>query len=219
MNGLVWRLKPKAFRVVVQVLAAFALLWLLTALFGSALMDLVTVAVDVGKPEAMLVMAGEAEIRVTEAATLYKEGRAPLVILANDGVVKYWSREDQRNLGSVEWAARTLTLIGVPEDKVVKLPFTQSGTYFDLLHARAYAQAKGLRSLAVITSDYHTFRTFRTMGKVFEGSGISLGLWPVKTERGGLLQLRRHVAEACKMVYYELRYLKRQPEILADRTS
>ena len=117
--------------------------FLLCGLLGSFVLYLVLLLVSLSletylifeKPitqaDAIVVMAGSPGERLPAASFLYRQGTAPKIILTNDGVFSAWSELFQRNLYEIEWAEQALIQDGIPEQAIVKLPFSESGTYYD----------------------------------------------------------------------------------------
>lgn len=71
-----------------------------------------------------------------------------------------------------------LRLLGVAEQRVRVLPIPSSGTHGEALSALTFARETGIRHLLVVTSPYHTRRALATFEKVFEASGIEIGVEP-----------------------------------------
>jgi len=186
---------------------------LIVAILGSlmlsvALESYLAVSDPLPKADALVVMAGGRDVRLPPVADLYREGVAPQVLLTNDGIFASWSQKYQRNLYLVEWAREDLLEMGVPEDAIVLLDHTASGTIHDALNTQAYIQTHPeIRSLLVVTSDYHTRRTLWTFRRVFEGYEIQIGVYAVADlseswwRRTCVLYL-----EFLKYVYYCVRY-------------
>lgn len=128
--------------------------------------------------DAMVVLAGSSAYleRTGRAAQLFREGRAPRIILTNDDEYAGWSNELQRNPLYVERAAQALTRAGVPVADIETLKQTVSSTHDEALLLREYAEKHSLRSILIVTSAYHSRRALWTFRKVFEGSGIDVGL-------------------------------------------
>lgn len=104
-------------------------------------------------------------------------------MLANDGVFAGWSRKYQRNLYLVEWAREDLLDMGVPWDDIVLVEFTASGSIHDALNTREYVLSReDIRSLLVVTSDYHTRRTLWSFRRVFREEDIRIGIYPAEHE-------------------------------------
>ena len=78
------------------------------------------------RADALLVLAGSSTFkeRTKQAAQLFKEGRAPKIILTNDNQESGWSAELQTNPLYVQRAASELKLFGVPEEKIEIVPET-----------------------------------------------------------------------------------------------
>jgi uncharacterized SAM-binding protein YcdF (DUF218 family) len=159
--------------------------------------------------DALVVMAGEEPIRLPAAARLYKEGKAPKILLTNDGIFSSWSEERQRNLYQVEWAEDNLLKMQVPENAIVKLPYSSSGSIHDALNTRKFALDKGLKSIIIVTSDYHTGRSLWAFERVFQGYHVEIGVSPAKSDVKSESYLRRFMMlsyEMLKLVYYKCRY-------------
>jgi len=167
--------------------------------------------------DAIVVMAGSAVLRerTQRAAQLYQQGRGTKIILTNDNQQGGWVSDEQRNISYQELAARSLRRLGVPDSAIEILPEPVSGTHEETMLLRKYAEARGLHSLIVVTSAYHSRRALWTLRKVFAGSAITTGLEAVppgwQAPRPSLWWL--HVkgwemvpGEYVKMIYYGLRF-------------
>jgi len=128
------------------------------------------------RADAVAVLAGSSVYveRARRAAEVFREGRAPRVVLTDDGQRGGWSREEERNPLFVERAAGELRARGVPADRVEVVPGTVSSTYDEALRLREYSVGRGLRSLLVVTSAYQVRRARWTFERVFEGSGVAV---------------------------------------------
>jgi uncharacterized SAM-binding protein YcdF (DUF218 family) len=158
-------------RIGVLILMGWALLAWIPA-------RLLIVRADLPRADALFVFAGTYQERVEWAAQLYKEGRAPLILLTNDNVRAGWSSAHGRHLFMFERAIIALTEMGVPQDKIKLLPQPVSSTYEEAVQLRAYAVEQSLRSVLVVTSPYHSRRCLWTLRKVFQGTGIDIGINP-----------------------------------------
>ncbi len=172
---------------------------------------------ELPRADALAVLAGSATYveRARRAAELYREGRAPRVVLTDDGQSGGYSIADDRNPRFVERAARELQAAGVPAEAVEVVPQTVTSTFDEAARLRAHAEGRGYRSLVVVTSAYQSRRARWTLRRVFEGSAVRVGVEPVETGR----QTPRPFAwwlyplgwqlvpgEYVKLVYYRLRY-------------
>ncbi|MBD0326054.1 MAG: YdcF family protein [Pyrinomonadaceae bacterium] len=192
----------------------FVVAWPLIAWVGArALM----VEVNVEQPQAIIVLSGSSAYveRTRTAAQLFADGGAPKIILTNDGEAAGWSSDEQRNPFFSELATAELVRAGVPAENIEHVPQTVSSTYDEAVAVRDYATARGVRSLLIVTSAYHSRRALWAWRRAFSGSGVQLGIKiaPVGAETPSpciwWLQPRgwRNVAaEYPKLIYYWFRY-------------
>lgn len=205
--------RPRVGRRGWRLAAAAVALWPFAA-WGAARGLLVRAEVE--RADALVVLSGSAAYaeRAAEAARLYGEGRAPLVLLTDDGVLGGWSEAEQRNPRFVELAAAELVRGGVPVGAVEVLGARPTGTHDEAEAVRAHAARRGLRSLVVVTSAYHSRRALWTWRRVFEGSGVRIGLEPAEGGRApgawtwwlSTRGWRQVAGEYVKMAYYALSY-------------
>lgn len=139
------------------------------------------VEAELPRADALVVLSGSGAYleRTGEAARLFREGRAPLVVLTNDNQTGGWSVAEQRNPLFVERAAAELERAGVPRESIKVLPQPVAGTHDEAVLLRSYAEAHDLRSLLVVTSAYHSRRAWWTLRRVFRGGGVEVGIKPV----------------------------------------
>ena len=175
------------------------------------------VRAELSSADALVVLSGSNTYleRTGWAARLYREGRAPVIILTNDNVPGGWSVAEQRNPLFVEMAAEELRRNGVPAEKIETIPMIASSTHEEALRLREYSIAHHLRSILVVTSAYHSRRALWTLRRVFEGSGIEIGLDTPGTgiQTPAPATWWWHVAgwqivpgEYVKMIYYWMKY-------------
>ncbi len=149
-------------------------LWLLA--WSAA--ELLIVSAPLAQADVIMIMAGSAafEERTQLAARLYREGRAPKIVLTNDNQQGGWVSDEQRNIPFHELAARYLRRRGVPDEAIEILPEPVSGTYSESQLLRRYVETKGMHSALIVTSAYHSRRTLWTFRQTFAGSGVLIGL-------------------------------------------
>ncbi len=151
-----------------------AVWWMLAWLAARALI----VEAELPRADVLVVLAGSGAYmeRTREAAKLFKEGRAPKIILTNDNMKSGWEIAEQRNPLFVERAAAQLERAGVPVQSIEVLRSTVASTHDEAVLLREYAEAHALHSMLVVTSAYHSRRALWVLRRVFEGSGITIGL-------------------------------------------
>jgi uncharacterized SAM-binding protein YcdF (DUF218 family) len=172
------------------------------------------VKADIGAADALVVLSGSSSYleRTQKAAELYRQGRAPLVLLTNDHTRGGWSQALQTNPYFVDRAVEELTKNGVPAERIRILPGVAESTQSEAVIVKDYAAAQGLRSVLIITSAFHSRRALRAFRKHFAGTGIIVGLDPSsQTPPVATWWLRpsgwRDVAgEYGKLIYYWFQY-------------
>jgi uncharacterized SAM-binding protein YcdF (DUF218 family) len=126
--------------------------------------------------EVVAVLAGSSQYleRTAQAARIWREHRAARVVLTNDGEPSGWLSSEQRNPLFVERARWALEREGIPSERIEALPRVVSSTYEEAVALREYATMRGVRSLEVVTSPYHTRRAGWILRRVFDGSGVEI---------------------------------------------
>lgn len=197
------------------VLLILALCAVVSPMLAWAAAQLLIVKSDLASPDAIVVLSGSATYieRTDWAARLYKEGRAPVVILTNDSLITGW--DGQRNPYFYELAAKELQKRGVPAERIQIVSDIVSGTYEESLGVRDYATTHKLKRLLIVTSAYHSRRALWSMRHACQGSGIEVGIespapgwqtpspWLWWSRRWGW---RVVAGEYVKMIYYWTKY-------------
>lgn len=179
--------------------------------------DWLVVETEPARADALVVLGGASTYRerAEYAAHLFAGGFAPKVLLTDDGQRGGWSQAQQRNPFFVERAAALLEAQGVPAERIETLPRQTASTYEEAVALREYAEARGLASLLVVTSGYHSRRALWALGRAFRGSSVRVVLAAVppgaQTPARAFWWLspngwRTVALEYPKLVYYCLRY-------------
>ncbi len=175
------------------------------------------VSSDMQHADAIVVLGGSATFveRTQYAAKLFHEGKAPRILLTNDGQQGGWSTSEQRNPLFIERATKELQSGGVPSDKIEALPQVNTSTHEEATLLREYLNQHGLKSVLVVTSAYHSRRAIWTMRRAFDGSGVELGItspptgWQTPPPATWWLYRngwRLVAGEYAKLIYYYLKY-------------
>jgi uncharacterized SAM-binding protein YcdF (DUF218 family) len=187
--------------------------WVLSWLAAEALI----VRSELQPADALVVLAGSSTYRERThyAAELFKQGRAPRIILTNDNLKSGWSKEEERNPLFVERALDELRSQGVASEHVDIVPGRVTNTYDEAMQIRNYSGQHGLRSILIVTSGYQSRRARWTFNRVFRDSNILIGLDPVApgweaprptTWWSHRLGWQMVPGEYLKMIYYWLHY-------------
>lgn len=155
------------------------------------------------KSDAIAVMAGGYRERVSAAARLFHDGYGKLIILANDGDRAGWSQRHERNLYKVERAEEELVRLGVPRECIVKLSYNGNSTMFDALAIKRYVLENNIRSLLIVTSDYHLRRSVWICRRLLRNHPVTLSSCPAQSLNTRFLD---YVAEYAKLVFYVVRW-------------
>jgi len=161
-----------------RFLVICALVVLAAPVFAWAAARLLIVKAELQSADASIVFSGSSTYieRAARAAELYREGRAPLIVLTNDGVVGGWDHREDRNPLYYELSSRRIQQQGVPGDRISVAPGQALGTYDESVLVRDFAVAHKLKRLLVVTSGYHSRRALWSMRRACEGSGIEIGI-------------------------------------------
>jgi uncharacterized SAM-binding protein YcdF (DUF218 family) len=200
-----------------RFLVIAALLIVCAPLFAWAAARLLIVKAEVQSPDAIIVLSGSSAYleRATWAAKLYREGRAPLVVLTNDGVISGWDNHEDRNPLFYELSMRRLQQEGVPATHIQVVPEQAVGTYDESLLIREFAVEHRLHRLLIVTSGYHSRRALWSVRRACEDSGIEIGIdsappgwqtpspWVWWSKRLGWKLV---AGEYVKMIYYWTKY-------------
>ena len=105
--------------------------------------------------------------RATEAAQLFRQGVAPLVVASG--------RRLRPGAGMSELIEHDLIERGVPKENVLRFPHDADNTREEAVALRRLAKEKGWKSVVVVTSNYHTRRVRYIFQKVFP-SGVEVSV-------------------------------------------
>src|SRR5437867_8675214 len=169
-------LSPGMITNLLRLVLLGAVAWTLTAWAAS---ELLVVTTDLPHADAIAVLSGaKAYLERTErAAQLFRDGRAPLVLLTNDGLRGPWCVTRHDNPSYAQLAADELERHGVAADRIRIVPEVASGgTYVEAMRIREYASTHRLKSILIVTSEHHARRALWTMHQVFAQSGIDVGI-------------------------------------------
>ena len=105
--------------------------------------------------------------RATEAAQLFRQGVAPVVVASG--------RRLRPGAGMSELIEHDLIERGVPKENVLRFPHDADNTREEAVALRRLAKEKGWKSVVVVTSNYHTRRVRYIFQKVFSpGAAVSV---------------------------------------------
>lgn len=128
------------------------------------------------RADAIVCLSGSSAYRerTGQAAILYRNGAAPIVLLTNDGEQGGWDPEEERNPYYFERARRELIRQGVPEYAIEVLEPVVAGTADEARMVVKASRERGFNSILLVTSPHHSRRALMTFGKVSEKGGRDL---------------------------------------------
>jgi uncharacterized SAM-binding protein YcdF (DUF218 family) len=128
--------------------------------------------------DAIYVLAGSDGDRLLEGYELWREQRAPLILLSpgfRDAGMRELQRRGVRVPRRVDTSRDVLVeQMGVPAGAVEILEGELDSTAAEAVALRAMAAARGWRRVIVVTSLPHTRRTGFAMARALEGSGVTV---------------------------------------------
>lgn len=128
--------------------------------------------------DAIIVLSGSPADRWLEAYELWREKRAPRIVLSpgyRDGGSLELARRGIDVPTDVEIAMAALTQqLGVPSGAILELPGPLDNTAAEAAAVRGFAAARRWNSVIVVTSLAHTRRTALAMRRALEPAGISV---------------------------------------------
>lgn len=162
-------------RTFLIVVLCLVVLWPLLAWLGA---DLLIVESEIVSADAIVVFSGSSTYieRSDWAAKLYREGRAPVIVLTDDKLSSGWNRTEERNPFFYELATKELQKRGVQAERIQVVTEPALGTYYESLNICEYATAHKFKKLLIVTSAYHSRRAFWSMRRACERSQIEIGV-------------------------------------------
>lgn len=161
-----------------KFIAVFLLLFLAWILFAPFLAENLIVEKPLERADAILILSGSSVYleRTQKAALVYRQGAAPKILLTDDGGRAGWSRTERRNLKFVEAARNNLIAEGVPPENIEILDAYVSGTIDEAEALRRKIEQTGWKSILLVTSAYHTRRSYWTFEKVLANQNVEIGI-------------------------------------------
>jgi uncharacterized SAM-binding protein YcdF (DUF218 family) len=172
---------------------------------------------DVPVPsDAIVMLSGGYFDRELEAADLYLRGLAPLVVMtrqAETPVVEALRARGVRIEPGFDVGRRVLIELGVPPGSIDVLDGLMASTHQEAEALREWAAHRGVRSLIVVTSSFHTARARYVFRLVFGDAPVRLQFVPASasgfepdTWWMDRVTLRQGLIEWQKMLFYRAWY-------------
>ena len=169
------------------------------------------------RADAIAVLSGNGAVRGAKAAELFHEKWAPLILVTKEGFPHRELEWKRYGVDVPETDAATrevLRYLKVPDAAVATLDGYNESTIQEAGRYLQFAQARGFRSLIVVTSNFHTRRSRMTFRRMFRPSAISVSVqsappeWQFNPDGWWTRRLdsKELFLEYQKLIYYWLRY-------------
>ncbi len=209
--------KKRRFRILLGVGGVFVLSVILVFVFRASILTALAdglIVNEVPHPaDIIFLLNGDIDTRPFRASELYKQGLAPLVVIARTRDTPAVKMGLVPNLTDI--SVSILERTGVPPAKIIILPFTGGVTStFDEAEAlHGYIDSVPVRQVMLVTSEFHTRRAKWIFERELSGLPVTLEMVAVpyaafdraswwKNETG-LITLNN---EYLKLVYYYFKY-------------
>lgn len=135
------------------------------------------------------------------AADLYSRGLCEKMLLLSEPGITEYDPLLGRNLTNDEWAINKLVDLGVKKEDIEPILLKKGvfGTFTEAKGISDIALKRGYNHLILVTSSYHTMRTWVTFSKLLDGSGVTLYIYASDESVG----LRHILLEYVKLKCYE----------------
>ncbi len=127
--------------------------------------------------DAVVVLPGSVPDRALGALDLLRESRAPLVLLGRDRATGDLALLDELGIErprDFELNREILLRLGISPDAIRLLPANSSSTAEDAESLRRYLEQSGVRSVALVTCKYHSYRAYLNFRERLQGTGVTV---------------------------------------------
>lgn len=142
--------------------------WLLRVPILTAIGRGLEARIPIGEADVLVVLAGDTGDRVEHAVRLWKEGKAPLLLMSGG------------DFGGTTWAEimrQQALRLGVP-DSTILIQDRSTSTTEDARLTASVLESHGLRRICLVTSTYHSRRSLRAFRRALP-EGYVLSVDPV----------------------------------------
>lgn len=117
--------------------------------------------------------------RFKTASDLYKSGVAKRILIDSQEMMMGYNPLIRRNLTFNEWAVEKLTALGVKKEDIESVPIENLffGTFSEATSISNIALKRGYKSLILVTSSYHTLRTWASFSKFIKNHDLNLYIY------------------------------------------
>ena len=157
----------------ISLLSLLVLVLLLYPVWLPWIGEFLVVADPLQKADALALLAGDENERISAGALLFQQGYADWFILTDMRL----EIPDSQGIYSANVKHKAMAQ-GVPEERILIIPGPVSTTYEEVARLKEFTVSQGFRSLIVVTSPFHTRRARWLLREAFSGSGVTLTVRP-----------------------------------------
>jgi uncharacterized SAM-binding protein YcdF (DUF218 family) len=186
----------------IALLLGMAGLWRSHILRQAAKLWVVSDPID--HADAIVVLGGGLNIRPAAGAALFKQGRAPEVLVPKSF---YDNGREARLMRDI------LVQSGVPTNAITEFEINLHSTYGEALAVATLAKSRKFKSLLIPTDLFPTRRTIWIFRRELASAGVTVGILPIDPPDYNLENWWRHKrnirylsSEILKYVYYRIVY-------------
>jgi uncharacterized SAM-binding protein YcdF (DUF218 family) len=175
------------------------------------------VAHPLKRADIIVCMMGEPVERGLAAAEAFGEGLAPYVFLSREELPDGADVLKEKGVNYPESRDLLITLLkelGVPVSACIASDQIVGSTFEEAQVVRKYVTEQSYNSIIIVTSPFHTRRTWLSFKKVFEQDDVEIMMLPTKYSSfssDNWWETRKHlravIIEYQKLLYYKLKYL------------
>lgn len=113
------------------------------------------------------------------ASDLYKHGVVNRILIESNRMIMEYSPAIERNLTYNEWAIERLVALGVEKEDIEPVSLEKGffGTYQEAKGISDFVLKSGYNALVLVTSSYHTLRTWETFFKFIKDQNVNLYIY------------------------------------------
>lgn len=144
--------------------------------------------------------------RFYTASKLYKNGVAKKIIIDSDPSMTEYRVSMERNLTMNEWAIEHLVALGVKKEDIEPVSLEKGffGTFQEAKGISDFVLKRGYKDLVLVTSSYHTMRTWKSFSKFLKDKGLNLYIYMAHDNPGIYTLLKEYV----KLEVYDIFLLR-----------
>ena len=138
---------------------------------------------ELGKADYIVILNGRPTERCLAAVDLYQKNLANVIVMARlekqSGSDEFWRRVGKDFQQHKAFPERALEAMGIPETALRFIGDGVASTYDEAKATQAFVREHGGQSIILVTSKWHSKRTYLTFKSVFKHEkGINIGMFP-----------------------------------------